>query len=169
MMRTVAPLAMEESRGGLQVVIYEAQVVSMECERVERGRQTRVRNLLRQWEEDIICLLRQWVVNMWIGATQLLDGPPIVSCLCGTEGLWSRSKSVWGNFLLHARLEMSKMVSLGLLQGVMGLILIVIEGYYGRNSLACLVGGICRGALEAISTSPIFLMKYWVKLVFVAI
>jgi hypothetical protein len=114
MMRTVAPLAMEESRGGLQVVIYEAQVVSMECERVERGRQTRVRNLLRQW-----------VVNMWIGATQLLDGPPIVSCLCGTEGLWSRSKSVWGNFLLHARLEMSKMVSLGLLQGVMGLILIM--------------------------------------------
>ena len=62
---------------------------------------------------------------------------------------------------------MSKMVSLVLLWGIMGLVPIVIESIYGRNWLACLVGRICRGALGETSTSPVFLVKNWVKLVFV--
>jgi len=33
-------------------------------------------------------------VNTWIGVTQLLEGPPVESCLCGIGGLWRRSKSV---------------------------------------------------------------------------
>ncbi len=37
MTQIVAALAAEESKGGLQVVFYEAQVVILECERVERG------------------------------------------------------------------------------------------------------------------------------------
>jgi len=58
------------------------------------------------------------------------------------------------------------MGSLRLLQ-VLGLILIVIEGFYGRNWLACLVGGTCRGALGETSTSRDLLVKDWVKLTFV--
>jgi hypothetical protein len=52
---------------------------------------------------------------------------------------------------------------LRLLLGFMGLILIVIEGIYWRNWLACLVGGTCRGASGETSTSPIFLVKDRVK------
>ena len=48
-----------------------------------------------------------------------------------------------------------------------GLILIVIDGIYGRNLLDCLVGGICRGAFKVILTSLIFLMKDQMKLIFV--
>jgi hypothetical protein len=80
---------------------------------------------------------------------------------------WRRSKSVWGNLLLPARLETLKMVSLGLLWVFMGLIPILIEGTYGRNWLVCLVGGIFRGALGETSTSPISLVKDRVKLVLV--
>jgi hypothetical protein len=44
-------------KGGLQVIIYEAQVVIMECERVNEGdKYLRVRNFLRQWKVNIICL-----------------------------------------------------------------------------------------------------------------
>jgi hypothetical protein len=50
---------------------------------------------------------------------------------------------------------------------VLGLILIVIEGFYGRNWLACLVGGTCRGALGETSTSLDLLVKDRVKLTFV--
>jgi len=70
-------------------------------------------------------------------------------------------------FLLHAPLETSKMVFLGILQAFMGLIPIVIEGIYGRSWQPCLVGGTCRGALGEASTSPFFLVKDHVKLNFV--
>jgi hypothetical protein len=61
---------------------------------------------------------------------------------------------------------MLKMGSLRLLR-VLGLIPIVIEGFYGRNWLACLVGGTCRGALGETSTSLDLLAKDRVKLTFV--
>ena len=56
-------------------------------------------------------------------------------------------------------IEMSKMVSLQLLWAFMGLLLIMREGIYGRNWLACLVGGIYRGALGETSFSLVFLLK----------
>jgi hypothetical protein len=33
-------------------------------------------------------------VIIWIGATQPLEGPPVVFCACGIGGLWKRLKSV---------------------------------------------------------------------------
>jgi hypothetical protein len=52
---------------------------------------------------------------------------------------------VLGSILFLAPLEMSKMVSLGLLRGFMGLIPIAIESTYGRSWLLCgrwcLLGG----------------------------
>jgi hypothetical protein len=44
---------------------------------------------------------------------------------------------------------------------------IVIEDIYRRNWLACLVGGACHSALGMILMSSTFLVKDWVKLVFV--
>jgi hypothetical protein len=46
----------------------------------------------------------------------------------------------------------------------MSLIPIMIEGFYGKNWLACLVGGTCRGAWGEASTSLDFLVKNRVKL-----
>lgn len=43
----------------------------------------------------------------------------------------------------------------------LGLILILIEGFYGRSWLVCLVGGICL-TLEETSTPPALLVKDWV-------
>jgi hypothetical protein len=53
-----------------------------------------------------------------------------------------------GSILFLAPSEMSKTVSLGLLQGFMGVIPIVIEDTYGWTWLACLVDGIYLGALR---------------------
>jgi hypothetical protein len=39
---------------------------------------------------------------MWIGDSQLLEGPPVESCLFAIGGLCRRSKSVWGSLLLPA-------------------------------------------------------------------
>jgi hypothetical protein len=50
-----------------------------------------------------------------------------------------------------------------------GLISIVIEGYYGMSCLVCLVGRICCGALGVTSTLPTFLVNDWVKLALVSI
>jgi len=51
-------------------------------------------------------------INIWIGASQLLEGPLVEACLCGIGGLW---RSVWGSLLLPAPLEMLMVVFLGLL------------------------------------------------------
>lgn len=65
-----------------------------------------------------------------------------------------------GSLLLLACLEMLKMDSLGyFLRVFMGLIPIVVEGIYGRNWLACLIGRICCGALGDTSTSLDFPAK----------
>jgi hypothetical protein len=69
----------------------------------EGDKQFRVRNLLRQWKAYIICLqetkldliFSSVVQRLWIGVTQLLEGPMVESCLCGIGGLWRRLKSVW--------------------------------------------------------------------------
>ena len=71
-----------------------------------------------------------------------------------------------GSLLLPACLEKSKIVSLGLLQGFMSLILIAIEGTYGRSWLVCLASGICNGALGETLVSPTFLVNDWVKLIY---
>jgi hypothetical protein len=65
---------------------------------------------------------------------------------------------VWGSLLLPAPLEMSKIVSLGLLRGFMGLISTATEGANGRSWLSCFVGGIYCGALGETSTSYAFLV-----------
>ena len=57
------------------------------------------------------------------------------------------------------------MNSVGLLWVSMGLIPIMI-GIDGMNWLVCLVGGTCHCALEK-TKSIVFLVKDWVKLVFV--
>jgi hypothetical protein len=57
MTRIVAMLAVVESREGLLVVFYEAQVIILEWESVDEGdKRLRVINLFRQWKADIICL-----------------------------------------------------------------------------------------------------------------
>jgi hypothetical protein len=83
--------------------------------------------------------------------------------------MWDRmivEKSFGGgggeSLIFYAPLQTLKMV-----QGFMGLIPIVIEDIYGRNWLAGLVCGTCHGKLEETLTSPVFLVKDWVKLVFV--
>jgi hypothetical protein len=73
---------------------------------------------------------------------------------------------VLGSLLLPARLEKSKIVSLGLLLGFMSLILIAIGGTYGGSWLVCLVSGICSGALGETSVSPTFLVNDWVKIIY---
>jgi len=106
-------------------------------------------------------------VNVGIGATHLLEG--LRFWFCGIGGWCKGSKSVLGSILLPAPLEMSKMVSLGLLWRFMGLLLIAIEGTYRRSWLVCLVGRICCGALGEISTSSAFLVKDWMKHVLVSL
>jgi hypothetical protein len=55
MAQTAIVRAVVESRGGLSVVIYEAQAVFMEHKGLNKGDKClRVRNLLRQWKADII-------------------------------------------------------------------------------------------------------------------
>jgi Mg2+ and Co2+ transporter CorA len=49
-------------------------------------------------------------------------------------------KSVWRSISLPVSLEMSNMVSRGLLWGFMGLTPTVIKGFYGMSWLACLAG-----------------------------
>jgi hypothetical protein len=79
----------------------------------------KVRNHLRQWKADIICLQETklefisinierncGVFFMLAGATFLLVGCQVVFYYGGTRGLWRRLRCVWGSMLWPAPLEM---------------------------------------------------------------
>jgi hypothetical protein len=51
-------------------------------------------------------------------------------------------------------LELSKIISLGLLRVFMALILTGIEGFFGMNWLVCLVSRTCLSALGVIFRHP---------------
>ena len=55
----------------------------------------------------------------------------------------------------------------GLLWGFMVLIMIVMEDFYGASWLVCLVDGIFHNALGEILMSLVFLVRDWVKPIFV--
>lgn len=80
------------------------------------------------------------IVNTWIGVIQLLDVPLVVSYLFGIRGLWRKLKSAWQEFTVAWSFRNVKdglFWAFACVYG--GLILIVIEGIYGKNLLACLV------------------------------
>jgi hypothetical protein len=154
MMRSVVVLAVVESRGGLQVVFMKPKLLSCNVRGLNEGdKRLRVRNLLRKWKTDIICLQEcklELISNSVVGS---LWGCQYVDLCCSaSRGAFGGILLMWDKRVLEKieecgllpdPLEMLKMVSLGLVRGVVGLIPIVIEGTFGRSWLACLIGGIC--------------------------
>jgi hypothetical protein len=113
------------------VVIYEAQVDIMECERGlnDRDKHLRVKNLLIQWKAHIICLQKSKLELISKSLVRCVWGYWCYSASRRAFGrillMWDRRvgekiKECGGGLRLPDPLEMSRMVSLGLLRGVCG-------------------------------------------------
>jgi len=124
---------------------------------------------LISWKADIICLQEtklelisnSVVRSLW--GCQFLDLCYLLSsgAFGGILLMWDRSvvekiEVCVGDYVVACSFRNIEDNSTRLLRGSSVLSSIFIEGFCGTNWLACLVGGICLGALVVISMSPTF-------------
>jgi hypothetical protein len=138
----------------------------------EGNKRSRVKNLLRKWKADIVCLQETKLECISNRIIRSLWGDHYADWCCvpsnGASGgiflMWDRRvvkkvEAYTGSLLLLFLLEMSMMILLGPLRGSMVLISMWTRDLSGRSWLVSLVGGTCHGVHKAISTSPAFLVN----------
>jgi hypothetical protein len=146
----------------------------------QRSKRLKIRNLLRQWKADIICLQEtklelisnRIMKSLW--GCQFVDWCylPSSEAFGGILLMWDRRvvekfEACGGaNTSWLVALEIVQITSLGLLLGFMALTLILFVGVYGMNWLVCSICGISFSALVATSMSSTFLVSVQEPLVF---
>jgi hypothetical protein len=134
------------------------------------SKQLKIRNLLRQWKADIICLQEtklELISNSIVGSLwgcQFIDWCylPYSGASNGILLMWDwrvmeKFEVYVGEYVVWlALLEILKITFLGLLPGSTVLTSTITAGLFGMNWLICSVCGIYHGALVGISMSSAF-------------
>jgi hypothetical protein len=145
MILNVVALANAKLRGGFFRFFTKPKLLCGNIRELNEGdKRLRIINLLKEWKVGAIYLQQTKLEHMPCSVLHSLWGCHHVDWCClhskgvsmkfcsyGIAGWWKTSKSMWGNLLLLALLEISKINLLGLLRVFMVLILIVMKVFMG--------------------------------------
>jgi hypothetical protein len=132
----------------------------------------RVRNMLRQWKVDIVCLQEAKMEYISSSFVRNLWGCPYADwCFVASRGALDGILLMWdrrvvtkievcvGEFVQLVILRMWRTSLFGRLRGYMVRTLIILDIFFGRSWLVLSVGGMFHGVLEVTLMSLIFLVK----------